>query len=317
MFRGNFSYYKFHTYAQIVLVCAGVIGNALTIIVTSRGTFQKTSTSVLLKSLALADSLVLLGTLEAVLETPFMLNTDILTKSDLTCKLHFYFVTWFSFVSTWCIAIITLERYTAVSKPYLMKIWFSRSRITIIAVLIFFIGGGLMAPRILAQKLVWFPVGENQTAKACISPNTDLSNNIKLCIIVVQSVLPIFIVCITNILIIRALHKAIKRRNEMQATGNARGMSSHDHHNQRITVMLLFVSIFFLLTMTPLAVYLIAHNKWFKINPKFAFSNANPVWKTITLCVSLNHSCNFILYVLTGSVFRTQLKQIFCKSNGE
>ena len=316
MFEGNLSYYSFHTYIQLILILFGTAGNSLTIIVMSRGNLEKNSTSVLLRCLAVADSVILLNLLLDVLQTPFMLDTEIVTYTDLACKLHFYIATWFSFVSTWCLVVITFERYIAVQKPYKIKIWFSKTRSIIIVIVLVLLGSGLMAPRILAQELAEIPMGPDKILKFCISPDSDQNNYIKLGIIIVIYALPIVIIGASNIFIISCLRKAVKRRNQMQGTGNER-QTQNDQQNQRVTIMLLFVSFFFLITMSPIAVYLVAHTKIYENNPQFAFSNDNPVWKTITLCVSLNHSCNFLWYVCTGSLFRKELRNLFCKATNE
>ncbi len=316
MFGANLSYYSFHTYIQILLILTGCAGNCMTIIVTSRGNLKKNSTSVLLKCLAVADSVILLNLLLEVLQTPFILDTDIVTYTDFVCKLHFYLATWFTFVSNWCLVMITFERHMAVTKPFKMKVWFSKTRSIVTVILLVVLGAGLMAPRIIAQELAEFPIGPNKTLKFCISPNTDQNNYIKLGIIIVDFALPIVIIGAANIFIIRALRKAVKKRAEMQAPGNERQLAK-EKQNQQITTMLLFISFFFLVTVTPIAVYLVAHTKIYENNPQFAFSNDNAAWKTITLCVSLNHSCNYIFYVCTGSLFRNELKNLCCKGRNE
>ena len=75
--------------------------------------------------------------------------------------------------------------------------------------------------------------------------------------------------------------------------------SKEDSDTNRMTQMLLVISFFFILTTTPISLYLLFSDP----NDPDRFSENSIAFIIVNFTASLNHSCNFIVYSLSGPTF--------------
>ena len=112
------------TLLRIILVpiflCTGTIGNILSIIAVTNKHCKKSSYTVYIAGLAVADLLVLYASIiEAWLPNAFGINLKV--TNPLYCKLHVFHINLFSGVSIWLVAVLALERTFCMYFPLKMK----------------------------------------------------------------------------------------------------------------------------------------------------------------------------------------------------
>ena len=123
----------------------------------------------------------------------------------------------------------------------------------------------------------------------------------------IASFLPTASLFLLNGLIVHAL----RRSSIQQLAGKQDKKAKEQRH---ITIMLLVLSTFFLLSTFPFAVFLIVmYMDWWKFQTspwetaKFEF-----VYIVVNSLADLNHAANFYLYFLSGRKFRRAFLAIFC-----
>ena len=121
-------------------------------------------------------------------------------------------------------------------------------------------------------------------------------------------VVPFFIVLLLNAAIIIRISKS---KNVPLLNRSVTFKGTCTSHQNRITGMLLTVSITWLLLTGPFTIWSLVPN-----NPVTTSSKAQSfLIKTICFTLMyLNHSINFYLYCLTGARFRRQLREMLCKN---
>ena len=101
-------------------LCIGTVGNILSIVTVTNKHCKKSSYTVYLAGLAIADLLTLYFAILAI-PLPETFGSNLTVRSALFCKLHLYFLYLFSGVSIWLIVILALERTFAVYFPFKAK----------------------------------------------------------------------------------------------------------------------------------------------------------------------------------------------------
>ena len=101
----------------VIFVCVGTVGNILSIITVSNKHCKKSSYTVYLAGLAIADLLALYN---IVLTYSYedSLGINLKASSALYCKLHFFLTGVFSGVSIWLVVVLALERTFVVYFPF-------------------------------------------------------------------------------------------------------------------------------------------------------------------------------------------------------
>ena len=101
----------------LIFVCVGTVGNILSIITVSNKHCKKSSYTVYLAGLAIADLLALYN---IVLTYSYedSLGINLKATSALYCKLHFFLTGVFSGVSIWLVVVLALERTFVVYFPF-------------------------------------------------------------------------------------------------------------------------------------------------------------------------------------------------------
>lgn len=86
----------------------------------------------------------------------------------------------------------------------------------------------------------------------------------------------------------------------------------------QLTLMLITVSVVFILCSTPMSAYIIGQPFWEKsaeTNQEYAVIRL--WWTIVNMLAYLNNSLNFVLYFLSGSKFRQQVKMFFCQRQSD
>ena len=131
--------------------------------------------------------------------------------------------------------------------------------------------------------------------------------------LVMYPIIPLLIIFFCNVLIVIKAKRAKTLRRELY--GQSDDATRADKDVDKLSKMLLFVSIFFFVTTLPLACFFF----WQHIQQANG-NHLDPLIMVLGLTVSvwhnLNNACNFFLYVASDGAFRQELGQMLkCSSS--
>lgn len=278
------------TYVPPVVVFFGTVGNILTIIAAFGNKIN--SFSVYLGSLAIADLLVLYTqTLILWLQNVFEISfKDI---SLLTCKFYYFFIFLTPQLSSWFVMCLTIER--TICMFFITKVrQFPSPKVGLTVVCI--IVGLLCALNGHALYGREFAAPPNTSVSSCgfISEayREFYYGYWNIINFITYFVLPIIVIIIGNSISSYKVYKSARSFTILSLSSALRQKMRH------VFVLTLLVSIAFIVLVTPLPLL-------------FLFTPVNTLQfpaAAFVHMVSLNHSINFFLYILSGSRFREDLK---------
>ncbi|XP_053395044.1 cysteinyl leukotriene receptor 1-like [Mercenaria mercenaria] len=292
-----------------VLLLLGSAGNLLAILVLMRRKNRQSTSALYLTALAVSDLLMLwTGLLRQWIKYTF--NIDVRDMSVFGCKVHVFLVYVALSCSSWFLVAFTFERFVAVWFPHKNKTVCSRKKAVISTIVI-------SACLILLNShwLYWVnlrPIYINNTTfqLRCDVIKVDFYQVFyrkwKWVDICVQSLIPLTLISVVNISIIsRVVWRKYKRSTQIAPTSGAKERIS------QLTVMLVTTSTVFIMCTAPISVVIIVYNKR-KSGQDLAIHLL--WWAVVNLLAYLNNTINFMLYFLTGSKFRKQIRELFFSS---
>ncbi len=295
----------------IFLIIVGIIGNSLSILVTIKQGLIKTGIWCYNLCLAISDNCVLIILfLYEFSEEPVNYWGDILISSIFICKL---FLTSSSVIigsSNTILAFMTISRAITIVSPYTkppgQKRAFIMTACIIIYVMVLYVPYGT-----IVFGVVSYPIGMND-------PLTGQPIVINTCgklpkfaqyfdyfwwaDLFVVIIIPAVSIISANIAIILNL---IKRSRNKTIQRN----QSKKNIDLKITYMLIFASTYFVLSVSPMAIYVNFLWDYFYDDVTKAFAYDNIAWSTVTYLNMTNYVVNFFLYNLTGQTFREETKK--------
>ncbi|XP_064631713.1 FMRFamide receptor-like [Lineus longissimus] len=309
----------FIIYVPVMLTIAifGLIGNILCYAILAKE-MKPSSTSVLLKSLALADSSVLVTyalyySIPAIYSSQVILNEYM--KFFYVTKQYLWAIMWFcKTMAVYLIVFVSLERYIAVCKP--LKAGFictkRNARMSIICLVILSVVYN--SPKTLYYYSVWVYdecVGKlrpvSRRSDIVLDPHFYYIYVITLYFIILF-IVPLGIMIFCNIQLKRALgHATTVRTNTMRA-----GKASRKQRQQSdsITMRIIAVVTVFLVLEFPAIIL----NVLYAINKEISFMDASLLYNILRVSYvlsTINSFINFYVYCLTGSNFRRTAIKMF------
>ena len=292
---------------QVVSVF-GVLGNILTLYIMSQPVLSHSVTSVLFRYLTVAD---LLRLLEIVLfKNPFIKIYFNFSQIGFFCKVQRFVEMLCSHTSSCALILISIERLIAVCFPFKVKQLVTKERTLILLVF-------MTAILIAVDGFLLFVSGviDTEYGKFCdiidesifpffihVYPWIDM---------ILYFFLPFLIVITCNTAIVFTLGKQKFRKSQLT-------QSSSEPTNNKIssvTRMMLFVSLAFLVMVSPYTIYLlfidpVSQSSWTTAEKAMKLS----VYYTLAIMASTNHAINFILYCGSMPKFREELRILLrCK----
>lgn len=299
-----------------ILLVLGTLGNVLTIIVLMRGRSRSSSTGMYLIALALSDLLVLWAGLlrQWIIH---MFDMDVRHLSATGCKINIFLVYFGTQCSSWLLVALTSERFIGVWLPHKLKQGCtSRSACAIISLIVacimllnvhwlFGMGDQTIVNNNVTYELKCNPMYDNyEEFLALIWPWIDL------CIFCLVPFTLLFtgnISIITRVLIIK--HKT---RTRVAPPSRSTG-AKHADKTSQMAAMLLTLNAVFCVCVTPISIYLIGEPHWLKtIETHHEEAVLTLWWAIVNSFMYLNNTLNFVLYFLSGSRFRREVKALFC-----
>ena len=316
---GQYSEYRhavriWKTIPPIFLVL-GTLGNLLTIVVLMRSKSRLSSTALYLSALAVSDLLVLwLGLLRQWLI--YMFDIDVRHLSEAGCKIHIFLVYFATQCSSWLLVAVTSERFIGVLLPHKVKQGCTtRTAVVTISIIV-----GCL---ILLNAHWFYGMGETEVVFSNVTYVFKCDSIyehyyeflgfkwlwIDLCVF---SLVPFTILLIGNVsIIVRVLASKHKTRIQIAPSNGGTGAVRRSDKTAQLTAMLVLLNIVFFVCTLPMAIYLIGEPKWIsKLKSYHEFAVLRLWWSVVNSFMYLNNAINFILYFLSGSRFRQEVKSL-------
>lgn len=297
-------YYKkvsteIYQYGAPTLIIVGTISNVLMIIVLMASRKMRSQTnSVYLTCLAVLDIIIL----NTGLLRHYIKNTkdyDIRLQSTAACRLHIFIVYFTIQFESWVLVNLTLERLLAVMLPHKLRIIFSKKK----AAIYLFITGIILFTLNL-HYFFFFHIRNYSDAvpiQMCLNDveYTYFYDNVWAWLdLLFASLIPFMVIFISNIMIII---RVILKKRLAKTSGSSFKMTN-------MTASLLVVSFLFLLTTSPICIFLLIN---FDMESEEEHFYVSMIFDILNLIYYINNSINFFLYCITSRRFRQQFLIVF------
>jgi len=307
-------------YVSPLIFFPGVIGNVLTMIVIRRPAFRNTTIGVYLLLTAVADIVVLLSGL--LLDWLEAAEIPLKHLNVWSCRVVKFTLFTAGDVSIWLIVAFTTDRFVAVCFPLSKRFVCVPRRAAIASAIITFLAVSKNAHEFWTRDIQYIELTGVGRKQVCTIPSQfeNFQNRVRPWLVFTFILtLPFVLILIFNCLIVRSLVLAQRMRAQhasgATSTSDATdgGQASASSYRQT-TVMCLSASFAFLVCILPSIVLLIGRDYWGGRKAPPATRTAYRYAKLNNMLFYANHATNFILYCMTGSKFRDELKATFGRS---
>lgn len=300
-----------------ILILFGTTGNILSIIVLRRPNIKKSVCSISLVVLAVSDLIVLYtGLLRQWIYMAF--DLDIRKLGPAICKLHTWIVYFSLDFSSWILVAVTVERLGLVWFPYKTK---ARCTKRVAGTSLIIIAASLL----LFNSHILYGVGD-------FSKDVNGTRTVTVCGYITDGYydfwhtkwpwidltvfcgVPFCCLLLGNLLIfikVLVTHRAIKRKIAPVVTCPGTTPPKNDSKLSSMSIMLFTLNTMFLLCTTPISVYLIGYPTWVVGSVGREYAIIDMMWAIVNILMYTNNSVNFLLYILSGSRFRREFKDLF------
>ena len=223
--------------------------------------------------------------------------------------------------SAWILIAVTLERVISNWCPYSAKTKCSRKYATILLIAILFLCLGLNSHLLFGMVDKVSEDGKSVHKCSTMDENYNAFFNltwpwIDLCAF---CLIPFSVIVVGNAFI---LFKVIKSRKKacprVQPSVRSLHSNSQSHQNHSsMTVMLFTLNMVFLFTTSPISIYSVGYPIWLEGATQETKASLEFWWAVVNMLMYTNNSLNFLLYCLSGSRFRQEVKRLFCPTRNE
>ncbi|KAK3600679.1 hypothetical protein CHS0354_029543 [Potamilus streckersoni] len=298
------------------LLVLGGVGNILCIVILTNKKTRGSSTAVYLTSLAVADLLVLYtGLLRQWVK--FQFEIDIRHLAEGICKVHLFFIYFGTHCSSWFLVAVTGERFISACFPHKVKVGCTPKTAGIVITAIIICLAMLNVHWLYGYGDMYVTQMNNTLLVKCDIVFDPYSNFvlyiwpwIDLCVF---ALVPCCFLVIGNIGIIINVVLSKKRSATkvapMQAVKNQMG-----NKTSHLTVMLLIINLVFFICDTPICIYLIVAPIWYANTTSLkTLAEDDLFWAVSNILMYTNHSTNFLMYCLSGTRFRGEVKALLTR----
>ena len=276
--------------SRIVVIAIGFFGNVISFVIFSRKRFQKNSISTYCQALALIDCL----TIVEILDTFYQLiyKVDFINASDESCRAMSYIPTIYSSIPVWILVAFSLDKLLNMRRKtinLIHKKWFQWS---------------LIAGIVLFHSILymWLPIFIRRTEISpgvyFCDPTTFQLFDVHMIVVIIETCfIPFIIMIVSSIMTIRLLYKSrrlVERAGKLTASRRSR-----DTKYAISSVVFNFVFIPFKL---PIVYYILS---------SFGVETSVYYFQISLLLYFFTSSSNFLIHLVTNSLFRKELLEIF------
>ena len=275
-------------YVYTLSSAIGIIANLIILFLMRRPPVRDTSFGVYFTGIACSDNVLLVH----YLMNSLVMN-DYKSYSEALCRIVTYIVTACEFFTYWCVCIVTFERAVAVMAPLKSKMYINFKNAIRIVLLVF--GASLL----LQSPYLWMYSVATGRCSAFYPESNKIGRWINTFLIYY---LPGAIVIVCNVILLKALSKAKKIRNEMT--------KDKDKNKENYAPVALAIGLAYVLLVLPSSIYFSLQSvyQWHKTDT----ASLRVARATFRIVKILNHSCNLFFYVISSSRMRNQLSRAVC-----
>lgn len=302
-----------------VLLLLGTFGNSLSILVLRRPAIRKSGCSICFTALAYIDLIVLYTGLlrQWILHT---FNFDVRTTSSESCKIH----TWILYssldLSAWILIAVTIERVLIVWFPNKVKSACPQKTAikTSFAIALFLL-------LVNSHILYGFVLDETQNSKStfkkqCSSVSESYGkfwrSTWPFIDLLVFCIIPFSVLLVGNFLIFVKVLLSRRRINRHKTTNSGKQkQKQRDSNFSSMTIIIVTVNSVFLLCNFPIGIFMVAYPSWRFETCGRKHAKLELFWCVVNICMYMNNSVNFLLYILSGRKFRNELKDMFRRNS--
>lgn len=301
-----------------VFFVVGLVGNLLTISIMSSRAYRQLPVSKFLIALSLSDILVNLLIPFNKLAIRQLLGADLRALSSAGCKLYFWAYRFSRLTSSWMVVMICCERFVAVWAHIKAK-YINTTRNAYVIIGIVYGGFAVYAGYVCSWS-------DQVIRGICIinSRQPGLYDRTRAFLAIglaLYSLLPsLVLIALTSLLVFKLVR--LNRRKEQPASGAGRSSTAGGQipkestggksiRTSRTNIMLLSVVVAFIVLITPNA---LAHVVSFALGKNIFEANdslSTFLREASQIMEQLNHSINFVLYVISSKRFRDGIRSIF------
>ena len=307
-----------------ILLILGTVGNFLSILVLTRRSIRSSTTAIYLIGLACSDLLVLYSGLFRQWLI-YLFNTDVRETSPFGCKLNIWLVYTSLDFSAWILMAVTLERVISAWLPHN-----ARTMCTKKSALAFIISIGVFLLALNSHLLYGMDFVEQydeDTGAVTIAKCKEVDRNYRqffnhtwpwidfsaFCLI------PFSVIVVGNAMILFKVVKSQRKTHgqiapSLHTRSNNRQQPSHHAKQSSMTAMLFTLNIVFLFSTSPVSIYNIGYPHWQSDASNHKLAELDLWWAIVNMFMYTNNSLNFLLYCLSGTKFRQEVRRIFCKT---
>ena len=290
-------------YVLIIPVFGGLVANVLCLFTLQMSSFRECAAGLLLSALTVVDmaSLAVGGIHVWVYET---FDFDLRQLSINTSRVHLYLTYLTVHLSAWTLALITLERVVAVTRPLQVAWLCTRRRMALawITITITLSIIDLCIPLNIQRVFV-----TNITTNASMATDETHFNNSKaiywmdMCF---SFFAPFSVILCANFTILYVLLRG--RNHNLTRSVNPKTRS--------LAVMLMLASLVFCITCLLINIYYLGYDTFFPSANYNELSDAKNwfIYSVASILYYFNNASNFLLYMMSDPKFRKAFMNIFC-----
>ena len=302
----------FNIYLRGAFIIFGLLGNIVSFQILHS---MKSSASLILRALAVADSLYLLIKSVHVYGTIWRFLHDRQGDNIVTHSIYMVclgpLARMVETISTWLIVLLTVGRYLAVKKPVRASVIFTEKRVKLAISLICVFSICLYMPMFFEVEFVEIFDRVDCRLELGYTTTRLYGNNMYFLIYrviiagSVRFIIPLTVLIVLNSMLAIGIHKAQKQRSVMMADVITSGQRQSDS----ITAMVVTVVIIFVICQAPYFVLTIdVCLVWWGAPVDILPGMIRDYLKLVAFfLLILNSSVNFIIYVAVGKTFRQKL----------
>ena len=283
------------TITALSICSIGILVNSLIIFIIIFSSLRTSVFMNLLMILAFYDILYLLVVIDI---QPGLFGQLIINPSELHCSLNNYFRFVCGLVSSWVTVLISLERFIVIYFPFKVYIYCTKKKTCVTVIVLTILSCFCLVPSFYISTVL----SSDQGPTCTIIWNGYLQMIFMLLFVFVYSIVPSIFIIILNISMMRKLK--IQKAFRLSSLQHSKSLK-----NTSQDVIMVCICTIFLLTSIPASFVVFAY---YSTGCSISF----PRWLFYSsyLLDYINHTVNFFLYCLTGSVFRQALFKLFsCK----
>ena len=298
-----------------ILLIFGTCGNVLSIVILTGKSIRKSTTALYLIFLTFSDLAVLYtGLLRQWVI--YLFEFDVRQVSQIACKVHTWLVYSSLDFSAWLLIAVTLERIIAVTCPYSLKGKCNRHNASILIIGILISVLGLNSHFLYGLVFIRRDGESDMCGYIHTSYGKFMDTSWSWIDLCAFCLIPFTFIVIGNCIILLKVAKSRRKaKSKLVSAKYKTSSNSKDNQHSSMTAILVTLNTVFLLTTLPISVYNIGDAYWSTTEDQRVKARLDLWWAVVNMLMYTNNAVNFLLYSLSGSQFRQEVKRIFCDRN--